>query len=172
MSPVALSHWTGQRGGRGLSILAPFQSRAQLIARSGETGAAIIPNTTAAILVFGGTRDRDDLNYWATLAGERDEPVTTTDPRGRVTSRTVRKVAVLAPAQLANLPAGRVVVFRRGMPVAIGRVRMAWRRRDVRHQTRLARRVSRAVVVAAEHATRSVPAQADTAAQGVPDAGR
>ena len=39
---------------------------------------------------------------------------------------------VLAPAQLANLPAGRVVAFRRGMPPVIGRAEQAHRRRDVR----------------------------------------
>ncbi|MGH3910357.1 MAG: type IV secretory system conjugative DNA transfer family protein, partial [Pseudonocardiaceae bacterium] len=155
VSPVPLEQWTADMGGRGVSIVAAFQSRAQLITRWGPTGAAIILNNTAAILVFGGTRDRDDLDYWSTLAGQRDEPVTTTDPRGRPISRTIRQVPVLAPAQLANLPTGRVVVFRRGMPVAIGRVRMAWRRRDVRTQTRKARRASRAVITAAEAAARA-----------------
>ena len=44
-------------------------------------------------------------------------------------ARTVlRRVPVLAPAQLANLPAGRVVVFRRDMPPVIGRAEQAWRR--------------------------------------------
>ena len=62
-------------------------------------------------MLFGGTGDRDDLQYWSTLAGERDEPITTTDLHGRVASRTTRRVPVLAPAQLANLPAGQVVVF-------------------------------------------------------------
>ena len=162
ISPVPLEQWTADMGGRGVSIVAAFQSRAQLIARWGSTGAAIILNNTAAILVFGGTRDREDLAYWSTLAGDRDEPVTTTDPSGRVTSRTVRKVPVLSPAQLANLPGGRVVLFRRGMPVVIGRVRMAWRRRDVRQQVKLARRESRAVVEAAENATRSVPSSPAT----------
>jgi hypothetical protein len=89
-------------------------------------------NNTGAVLVFGGTRDRDDLQFWSTLTGERDEPITTTDLHGRVASRTVRRVPVLQPAQLANLPAGRVVVIRRGLPPVIGRAPMAWRRRDVR----------------------------------------
>ena len=39
---------------------------------------------------------------------------------------------MLAPAQLANLPAGRVVAFRRGMAPVIGRAEQAHRRRDVR----------------------------------------
>jgi len=158
ISPVPLDSWTADMGGRGVSIIAAFQSRAQLIARWGATGAAIILNNTAAVMVFGGTRDRDDLDYWSTLAGERDEPVATTDERGHLTARTVRKVPVLAPAQLANLPAGRVVVFRRGMPPVVGRVRMAWRRRDVRTQARTTRRATRAVVAAAETTTRHAPA--------------
>ncbi|MGH3795637.1 MAG: type IV secretory system conjugative DNA transfer family protein [Pseudonocardiaceae bacterium] len=157
ISPVPLEAWTADMGGRGVSIIAAFQSRAQLIARWGPTGAAIILNNTAAVMVFGGTRDQADLGYWSTLSGDRDEPVTTTDPNGRVASRTVRKVAVLPPAQLANLPAGRVVVFRRGLAPVVGRVRMAWRRRDVRAQTRHARREAQAVIDTAEHATRNAP---------------
>jgi type IV secretion system protein VirD4 len=113
-------------------------------------------------MVFGGTRDRDDLDYWSTLAGERDEPVETHDAAGNLTSRTVRKVPVLAPAQLANLPAGRVVVFRRGMPVVVGRVRMAWQRRDVKAAARRLAQFRRAVLRAAERATREAePAGAE-----------
>ena len=155
ISPVPLDSWTADMGGRGVTILAAFQSRAQLIARWGTTGAAIILNNTAAVMVFGGTKDRDDLDYWATLAGDRDEPVTSFDEHGHTISRTVRKVPVLAAAQLANLPAGRVVVFRRGMAPVIGRVRPAWRRRDVRAQHRHDRRQTRVLLAGAEAATRS-----------------
>jgi type IV secretion system protein VirD4 len=140
-------------GGRGVCIVIALQSRAQLIARWGVTGAAIILNNAASVMVFGGTRDRDDLDYWSSLAGERDEPVETANEAGQVTSRTVRKVPVLSPAQLANLPAGRVVVFRRGMPVVIGRVRMAWKRRDVRAEARRLARYRREVIRATEQAT-------------------
>ncbi len=155
ISPVPLDSWTADMGGRGVSIIAAFQSRAQVIARWGETGAAIILNNAAAIMVFGGTRDRDDLDYWSTLTGERDEPIVTTDTEGRVTSRSVRKAPVIAAAQLANLPVGRVVVIRRGMAPVVGRVRMAWRRRDVRAQAKTARAEAAAVVLAAEQAART-----------------
>ncbi|MEJ7716370.1 MAG: TraM recognition domain-containing protein [Thermoleophilaceae bacterium] len=113
---MPLDSWTADMGGRGVTILAAFQSRAQLIARWGTTGAAIILNNTAAVMVFGGTKDRDDLDYWSTLAGDRDEPVASFDDHGRRISRTVRKVPVLAAAQLANLPsrAGRGVSPRDG----------------------------------------------------------
>jgi hypothetical protein len=134
ISPVPLENWTADMGGRGVTIIAPFQSRAQLLARYGEHKTATILNNTGSVLLFGGTRDQADLHFWSTLAGERDERVTTTDLHGRVASRTVRKVPVLAPAQIANLPAGKVVVYRRGIAPVIGRARMAWTRPDVRAQ--------------------------------------
>ncbi|WP_252443337.1 type IV secretory system conjugative DNA transfer family protein [Pseudonocardia humida] len=130
--PVPLESWTADMGGRGVTIVANFQSRAQLLARYGEHDAATVLNNTGAVMVFGGTRDRGDLEFWSTLAGERDEPVLTTDLHGRVASRSVRKVPVLAPAQIANLPTGQVVVIRRGLAPIVGRAEMAWRRRDVR----------------------------------------
>ncbi|BBG03929.1 MULTISPECIES: type IV secretory system conjugative DNA transfer family protein [Pseudonocardia] len=134
ISPVPLESWTADMGGRGVTIVCAFQSRAQLLARWGEHKAATILNNTAAVMIFGGTRDKSDLEFWSTLAGDRDEKVATTDEHGRVASRSVRKAPVLAPAQIANLPAGRVVVIRRGIAPVIGRARMAWRRRDVRRR--------------------------------------
>ena len=168
ISPVPLESWTADMGGRGVTIIAAFQSRAQLIARWGETGAAIILNNSAAILLFGGTRDRADLEHWATLAGDRDEPVAAYDQLGRLTSRTVRKVPVLSPAQLATLPRGRVVAFRRGMPVAVGRAAMAWHRRDVRAHARAADRQRRRVVADAEQVLRVASIRADRPDPEVP----
>src|SRR3954463_829962 len=115
-------------GGRGGTILAAFQSRAQLLARWGEHAAATILNNAGAVMVFGGTRDRDDLQFWSTLTGDRDEPADTVDPTGRTTARTSRKTAVLSPAQIANLPVGRVLVIRRGIAPVIGRAQMLWQR--------------------------------------------
>ncbi|GAA3247685.1 hypothetical protein GCM10017691_57180 [Pseudonocardia petroleophila] len=129
--PIPLDKWSADMGGRGISIVACFQSRAQLVDCYGVAKAAVTLNNSGARALFGGTADRDDLNYWSTLAGERDEPTTTTDMHGRVASRTTRRVPVLGPAQLANLPAGRVVVFRRDMPPVVGRAEQAWRRADV-----------------------------------------
>ncbi|GAA3224586.1 hypothetical protein GCM10017691_12700 [Pseudonocardia petroleophila] len=172
--PIPLDKWSADMGGRGISIVACFQSRAQLLDRYGDAKAAVILNNSGARELFGGTADRDDLNYWSTLAGERDEPTTTTDMHGRVASRTTRRVPVLGPAQLANLPAGRVVVFRRDMPPVIGRAEQAWRRRDVhafhhpdaltvRARAWKARQVARAVGWIA-HRTR--PARAWIGARG------
>ena len=129
--PIPLDKWSADMGGRGVSIVACFQSRAQLLDRYGEAKAAVILNNSGARVLFGGTADRDDLNYWSTLAGGRDEPITTTDLHGRVASRSTRRVPVLAPAQLASLPPGRVVVFRGDMAPVVGRAEQAWRRHDV-----------------------------------------
>jgi len=85
--------------------------------------------------------------------------VLTVDTHRGTTSRTVRRVPVLPPAQLANLPRGRVVVFTRGMAMVIGRVRMAWQRRDVRAQTRATRAVPARTETAAAHLARPVAHQ-------------
>lgn len=142
--PVPLDNWTADMGGRNVQIHIGAQSRAQLRQRWGDTGAAAILNNTATLLVYGGTRDTDDLTTYSTLTGERDEEVVTTDHQGYVTSRTMRRVPVLSPAQIANLPAKHVVIIRRGMPPAVGRVRMAWQRRDVRSMRRAVRRLQAA----------------------------
>jgi type IV secretion system protein VirD4 len=162
ISPVPLESWTADMGGRGVTIIAAFQSRAQLIARWGPVGAAIILNNSGAVLLFGGTRDKADLEYFSTLAGDRDEPVAAYDQLGQLTSRTVRKVPVLSPAQLANLPARRVVAFRRGMPVTVGRPQMAWRRRDIRAAVRAAHREGADVLRGAERVLRVHSVRVDT----------
>jgi hypothetical protein len=117
--PVPLDNWTADMGGRGVTIHIAVQSRAQLEQRWGRPGAAAILNNSATVLVFGGTRDPDDLAAWSTLSGERIE-------------EDLGKVPVLSPAQIAQLPERRVLIIRRGTPAAVGTVRMAWTRRDVR----------------------------------------
>jgi type IV secretion system protein VirD4 len=130
--PVPLESWTADMGGRGVTILCVVQSRAQLLARYGEHGAATILNNAGAVMVFGGTRDKQDLEFWSTLTGDRDEAAETTDLHGRTRSRTSRKTAVLSPAQIANLPAGKVLVIRRGISPVVGRAQMVWKRPDLR----------------------------------------
>ena len=58
----------------------------------------------------------------------------------------MRRVPVLSAAQIAQLPARYVVIIRRGMAPAIGKVQMAWKRPDVRRVAaamRAARRAER-----------------------------
>ncbi|MGQ0842798.1 MAG: type IV secretory system conjugative DNA transfer family protein [Sporichthyaceae bacterium] len=136
--PVPLDNWTADMGGRNVTIHIAVQSRAQLRQRWGDTGAAAILNNAATVLIFGGTRDRDDLTAWSVLTGERLEKVVTRDARGRISSTSTRRVPVLSPANITQLPAGHVLVQRRGMPAALGTVEMAWNRRDVRAAARKA----------------------------------
>jgi hypothetical protein len=87
-------------------------------------------NVTTKVLLAG-TADDDDLQFWSTLCGERHEQVATRDSTG-AKSISDRRVAVLTPGQIAQLRAGQALIITRGMPPAIGRVKMAWKRWDLR----------------------------------------
>ncbi|NKQ53550.1 type IV secretory system conjugative DNA transfer family protein [Amycolatopsis sp. K13G38] len=137
--PIPLDNWTADMGGRNVTIHIAAQSRAQLRQRWGDTGAAAILNNAATLLIFGGTRDPEDLNAYSTLTGERDEKVETFDAHGDTTTHTMRRVPVLSPGQIAQLPFGHVVIIRRGMAPAVGKVQMAWNRRDIKAAKRHAR---------------------------------
>jgi hypothetical protein len=141
--PVPLDNWTADMGGRGVTIHIAVQSRAQLRQRWGDTGAAAILNNAATILIYGGTRDPEDLAAYAMLTGERYEEVPTWNDDGELTAISTRRVPVLSAAQIAQLPARHVVIIRRGMPPAVGRVQMAWKRHDVRRAKRSMRRAER-----------------------------
>ncbi|MDN5858804.1 MAG: TraM recognition domain-containing protein [Pseudonocardia sp.] len=137
--PIPLDNWTADMGGRGVSIHIAAQSRAQLRQRWGDTGAAAILNNAATLMIMGGTRDHEDLAAFSALTGERYEDTPTWDGDGDLHAIGAHRVPVLSPAQIAQLPAGRAVVIRRGMPPAIGHVQMAWKRRDVRAVARAER---------------------------------
>lgn len=130
-SKPPLPDWTSSMGGSGITIKAAFQGRAQMIDAYGREGAGIILTNAGAIMLGGGAKDPDDLTAWSELAGKRDERTETTDGTGKVTSVSQRQVPVLPPSQIANMPPGEVVVFRRGMLPAIGRVQMVWDRKDL-----------------------------------------
>lgn len=144
VSPVPLDSWTSDMGGRNVTIGAAFQSRAQLLARWGKDRSAIILNNAGAIMVFGGTKDQEDLSFWSSLAGEHEEIVQTKDGSGKVTSSSTRKTPVMPASQFSTLPVRHVVVFRRGIAPAVGRARMAWKRWDVRLEAFQSARVARA----------------------------
>lgn len=162
--------WTADMGGAGVTILACFQSRADMIERWGSGGAARILNNSRSIMLFGGTKDADDLSAWVKLFGERDERVETYDEHGHLKSATTKAVPVLSEAQLSSMPHGRVALLHRGMPPAIGRPRMVWKRRDlqvadlrVRLQAWLeARRAARLQPAAPPEVEDSTPVPAST----------
>lgn len=144
--PIPLDNWTADMGGLGVTIHIAAQSRAQLRQRWGDMGAAAIFNNAATLMLYGGTRDPEDLAAYSALTGERYEDVPTWGKDGDLHSMGAHRVPVLSPAQIAQLPAGRAVIIRRGMPPAIGRVQMAWKRRDVRAVARNERWEDRAVL--------------------------
>jgi type IV secretion system protein VirD4 len=133
--PVPLASWTADMGGRGLTIIAAFQSRSQLLSRWGHAYAAEVINNASAIMLYGGTFDRDDLQYWSQVLGEHDEQVTQLDQAGAVRGTTTRSVPVFSPAQLRSLPEARAIAIRRHMDPVIGRPGLAWRHRAARVST-------------------------------------
>jgi hypothetical protein len=141
--PVPLDRWTADMGGRNIGIHIGVQSAAQLVDRFGRAAADSILTNAATILIFGGTRSRDDLATYSMLVGDREETQQHWDHIGRVSSTTTRTVPVLSPALISQLPAGQVVVIKRGMFPMIGRAQMAWKRAEVKAAKREARWVRR-----------------------------
>jgi type IV secretion system protein VirD4 len=142
--PIPLDKWTADMGGRNITIRITAQSRPQLRQRWGADGAAAITNNAASLVIYGGTRDANDLHDYSLLAGEREQRVVTRDHTGKVISQTTERVPVVTPAQIAQLPRGRVLLIRRDMPPVIGKVKMAWKRPDVRAVKRRNRHQARA----------------------------
>jgi len=129
---IPLDEWTGDFGGRNITIHILAQSRAQLRERFGEAAAGALISNTATKLLFGGMSDDDDLAAWSTLTGDREEKVVTRDRDTGAQSVTNRRVPVLTPGQIGQLRAGQVLILSRAMPPSIGRVKMAWKRWDMR----------------------------------------
>lgn len=155
IAPIPLDKWTADMGGNNITIHIAAQSRAQLRQRWADTGAAAILNNAGTVLLFGNTKDAADLNDFCTLIGERDEEVATYGDGGKIVSTTVRRVPVISPAQLSQLGKGQVVILRQGMPPAVGKTPMAWKRRDVRKAARQERRAARIQSLQAAWATAS-----------------
>lgn len=132
VSPVPLDQWTADMGGRNVTIHIGAQSRAQLRKRWGDTGCAAIMTNSATVMILAGARDADDLQAYSLLTADRHETVETEDADGHVTGRTPQRVPVLSPGEISQLPELHAVIVRRGMPAAIGRLQMAWKRHDVK----------------------------------------
>lgn len=134
--PTPLDRWMSELRKRSIVIHAACQGFGQLRQRWGRDGASMILNSAAAVLVFGGCKDPDDLAAFGQLSGERDEVTHTWNDQGQIASTTTRRVPVIAPAMLAGLANHRALLVRRGMPVAMVTTPIAWKRRDVRRAAR------------------------------------
>jgi type IV secretory pathway TraG/TraD family ATPase VirD4 len=119
--PVPLDAWSSDFGSHGITICATFQSRQQVIGRWGVAGAGAIANNTGATVLHAYGSETTDLQHFVTLSGLRR------DEHGH-------RVPVLSLTHLTNLPRGTTVVWPPETPVTIGRMRPAWRRRDLRAQ--------------------------------------
>ena len=153
--PIPLDMWTADMGGRNITIHIRAQSKAQLAQRWGDNGARAIFNNAATIIVFGGTRDVNELADYSALIGDI--------PGSRE--------RILSAAQIAQLPFGHAVLIRRGMAPVVGRTLMVWHRGRLRRrlepvtqvcvalQSRIARRIRRpAPVVVTRKPIAALPA--------------
>lgn len=128
--PVPLDRWSADMGGRGVAIHVAVQGRSQLQQRWGTQGASTILNNTATLLVYGATKDHDDLQAYSALTDQRWEMVPAI---GAERAPAPQKTPAMSPAQISQLRFGRALIVRRGMPATVGRVQMAWQRHD--HKT-------------------------------------
>ncbi|GAB3812741.1 type IV secretory system conjugative DNA transfer family protein [Kribbella italica] len=137
---IPLDKWSGDFGSRGICMHISAQSRAQLVERFGKAATGSLMTNVTTKVVMAGCADDDDLQFWSTLCGQRLEVAATRDHTG-AKSISDRHVPVLTPGQVAQLRTGQALIISRGMPPAIGRVKMAWKRRDLRRDRFLARPV-------------------------------
>lgn len=128
---VPLDRWMAELRKRNVVVHAACQGIGQLRQRWGDNGAAMILNSAAAVLLYGGCKDAADLALFSSLADDRDETIESRDPDGGIT-KSVRRVPVVSVATLAGLREFRALLVRRGMPVALVRTPIGWKRRDVR----------------------------------------
>jgi type IV secretion system protein VirD4 len=148
--PVPLDEWSSYFGSAGITIIATFQSRAQVIKRWGLAGARDIANNTGATILHAYGSDTDDLAHFVTLSGHR------TDEHGH-------RVPVLSLTHLTNLPKGTTVVWPPETPVTIGRMAPGWKRDDVRAQLKLERVDAQALVAGMEDFLEDVAVGAESA---------
>lgn len=122
--PVPLDEWSSYFGSAGITIIATFQSRAQVLKRWGVAGCRDITNNTGATILHAYGSDTEDLAHFVRLSGER-------------TNEHGHRVPVLTLPQLTNLPRGTTVVWPPETPVTIGRMAPGWKRADVQAQLKL-----------------------------------
>jgi len=140
--PVPLERWSSDSGSRGIAIIWAAQSRSQLRWKWGIEAASIIWTNSTGKLIFGGCDDENDLAAYSALTGTRRTE------EGEV-------VPVLSPAEIRTLEDWHVLVLRGGMRPAIGVVRPAWKRRDVKQASREAARAAKAADRAARKAAKA-----------------
>lgn len=115
--PVPLDEWFQDFGSQGLTLIATFQSMAQVRQRWGWEGARAIRNNTGTTILHAHGSDDQDLAAWSALSGE--------------VVRNGRSQRVLTLPQLMTIPRGSMAVWPGETAVTLGRMRPGWKRPDV-----------------------------------------
>jgi type IV secretion system protein VirD4 len=106
-------------GGRGVTTVNVWQSRAQARDRWGGDAERAIWAASTVKLILGGLSDAQDLHDLSTLVGTRDERTDTASWSGdgtRSTSTSWREVPIMRPEQIATMPKGVALMVHPGQP--------------------------------------------------------
>jgi type IV secretion system protein VirD4 len=106
-------------GGRGVTTVNVWQSRAQARDRWGADAERAIWGASTVKLVLGGLSDAQDLHDLSTLIGSRDERTESAswNPDGtRSVSTSFREVPIMRAEQIANMPKGVALMVHPGQP--------------------------------------------------------
>lgn len=128
--PVPLPDMVADSAGRGIVVEWSVQSPSQLRKRWGAEGADTILNATNALMIYGGLKNKDDLDWASELCGMRYETVAdAADPEkpGRL-----ERVPVCPPDRVRLLIQWHALLIYRAMPVTMPRITPGWERADVR----------------------------------------
>jgi type IV secretion system protein VirD4 len=109
-------------GGRGVTTVNVWQSRAQARDRWGIDAEHAIWGASTVKLILGGLSDARDLHDLSTLVGTRDERIDTASWNGdgtRSTSVSWREVPIMRPEQIATMPKGVALMVHPGQPPAL-----------------------------------------------------
>jgi len=109
-------------GGRGVTTVNVWQSRAQARDRWGHDAERAIWGASTVKLVLGGLSDARDLQDLSTLVGTRDQPTDSASWNGdgaRTTSTSWREVPIMRPEQIATMPKGVALMVHPGQQPAL-----------------------------------------------------
>jgi type IV secretion system protein VirD4 len=123
VGPPNLVEYASYLGGSGGQLVLSFQAWAQARHKYTEHGADALRNNCTTKVILGGIDNDKELRDLSTLIGDRDELYAThTRSRGQTVTTTtnLRRVPILSPAQLHELPKGRHVIVATGRPKVIG----------------------------------------------------
>ncbi|WP_327359874.1 type IV secretory system conjugative DNA transfer family protein [Streptomyces sp. NBC_01304] len=133
--PVPLDLWMPDSGGKGITLVAAVQSKAQLRSRWGDAKGEVIWGAVNILVVLRGIVDTRVLKELSELCDTYTKTRTTHSRAqdGKVTTSTsdVEK-PVMTASQIRKLPRRRLLVFFPGASPVITALRPLYKRRDVK----------------------------------------